>query len=128
LDITIPAPRSAVDEYFTDTNPSDVEPTPDIIAARKERENRVRRHGRSRQRAARKAVNGTLRELSQQRSIKDEHVAKPGLTDNQIEMLTVGTVLTNTQGLHLTRSQRRQQQANKRRAAKRQQMLMAELV
>lgn len=131
LGITIPNPRIEADEYFTDTDPSVLDPTPDILAVRQKHANKVGRRRLCRDKAARNPRNQMLRDLATKNGrIIDKNAEasatgddiqqlakKPRLPKKYKRLIRQGEVPSDLHKFHLPRGLKLRIKENKRRKA-----------
>ena len=113
----------SIDDFFTDTDPSVIEPTPDIVAAREEHKKQVHRRQRGRHKAAQKPRNRMMRDTAEQNARTVDNgggIKKPKLPRCLQKKLFAGDPLTDIQlrTYKLTNRQYRMHVKNVKRAAK----------
>jgi hypothetical protein len=95
------------DDFFTDTDPSVVEPTPDIVAVREQRTKKVLRRQRCRDKAALKPRNRMLRSIAEHNARivddEDEMITKPTLPKQHKRRIRKGEVPSDLHLYHVTR-------------------------
>lgn len=109
------------DDFFTDTDPSVVEPTSDIVAAREQHKRKVLRRQRCRDKAAMKPRNRMLRDVAEQNARSTDNgggIRKPKLSKEYKRRIRNGEVPTDLNTFHLTRYWKLRIKENKARIHK----------
>jgi hypothetical protein len=112
----------SLDEFFTDTDPSVVEPTGMLVSLRNKHEARVNRRRQSRQKAEKKPRNCMLRSVAEHNARvadeEDEMITKPKLPKEHKNRIRKGEVPSDLHLYHVTRHWKLRIKENKVRLRK----------